>query len=209
MSECGETVKCTGCAFLATKSPTEPIYLETTSQDRENLVKDEAKKPRSDKIHKYVCFVMAQDLTGLYGVEVFNVSDNALPKVVVSEARKCKKFYPYKVGYTPKEVAEQLYRDEMIILAKKQIEDAAIRGEEQRIADRAFEAEVRKEQNTFHTNASVKTAKNNLNNIIISVAVPVLYSMVLGALGLAAIQCNNTKVNQPTSSPTQQATSAK
>ena len=80
-----------------------------------------------DKKNKYLCFVRANDIRHEYDTE----------KVVVSKNRNCPKYVPYKIGYSPKEVAEFVYSEKMLIKAQERIDADKIAAEARLKEDRA------------------------------------------------------------------------
>ena len=150
-------VKCTECAFLASSVSGGTTYLELDSLQRKHLDARESTINFHDKKNAYLYFVDTANLCNEYGTTDSTDKYSTLPTaVVISKEKECEKFILYKVGYSPKEMAERVHNSEIIRIAEARLVPDKERGaaaalaaeeraEDRRRDDKAWQGQQRNE----------------------------------------------------------------
>ena len=193
-------VRCTVCAFLASTGSGATTYLEIGILQRKHLDEAEANIGLHDKKNAYLCFADAADLSDEYGIATNTDEYSTLPTtVVISKDRKCEKFVPYKVGYSPKEMAERVHKSQLIAIAEarlvadKELGAAAAlaaeeRAEDRRREDKAWQVQQRKEDIERQEQYREKDLRHK---IVIPIVTAVVTTVVLAAVTYIVTSISN------------------
>lgn len=187
-------VRCTVCAFLASTGSGATTYLEIGILQRKHLDEAEANIDLHDKKNAYLCFADAADLSDEYGIATNTDEYSTLPTtVVISKDRKCEKFVPYKVGYSPKEMAERVHKSQLIAIAEARLVADKERGaaaaliseeraEDRRRDDKGWQVQQRKEDIERQEQRDRQERKHRVQLSVFSI----LFTAVVGGLSASA-----------------------